>query len=264
MQPHWTEHLELLRARLKRLPRLLVASDFDGTLSPLVDHPGDAVPHPAAVAVLEDLANLYPRVRLAILSGRAIDDLAARLGVAAGSVLLSGNHGLEMRGAGLDWIHPVVAMARPHLEELAAQLRRAVGELPGAEVEDKGSSLTVHYRRVDPADLPAFHAAIDQVSTPDCLRRRPGKKIVEFRPRVEWNKGSALRRILQRLGIPSSAAIYLGDDVTDADVFIELKDTGMTVQVGPPSAANPAALHARDVSDAIQFLRTVITVLHDA
>lgn len=261
MQSHWTEHRELLRARLKRIPRFLVASDYDGTLSPLVDHPGEAAPHPAAVAVLRDLADLHPRVRLAILSGRAVDDLAARLGVAPGSMLLSGNHGLELRGAGLDWTHPVVAGARPQLETLAAQLRHAVGEIPGAEVEDKGLSLTVHYRRIDPADLPAFRAALEQVALPDCIQERPGKMVVEFRPRVEWNKGRAFRRILRRLGIPSSAAVYLGDDVTDEDVFHELKDTGITVHIGPPSAGNPAALHAHDIPDAIQFLRMVIGAL---
>ncbi len=263
MRPHWTEHPGGLRAQIKRHSRILVASDFDGTLSPLVDHPGDAVLCPEAPAVLARLAALLPRVRLAFLSGRSLADLASRLGPAVENAILAGNHGLELRGAHLDWIHRSAFTARPHLKRLIKQLAPSIGEFAGVELEDKGASLTLHYRRMDAMDFPKLRAIVDALALPDQVRMHEGKKVFEFRPQVEWNKGFALRRILRRIDLSDDAVVFLGDDATDEDVFRELGPTAVTVHVGSATAPGCARLNAHDPADAVLFLDALASFVSD-
>lgn len=254
LRPHWTGHLGALRAQITRHSRILVASDFDGTLSPLVDHPGEAVLCPEAPAVLARLAAMHPRVMLAFLSGRSLADLASRLGPAVEHAILAGNHGLELRGAHLDWIHPSAFTARPCLERLIAQLAPGVKDFAGVELEDKGASLTLHYRRMDVALFPRLRTVVATLTLPDQVRMHEGKKVFEFRPQVEWNKGYAMRRILRSIDLSDDAVVFLGDDATDEDVFRELGPTAITVHVGSATASSHARLNAHDPADAIHFL----------
>lgn len=260
-KPHWREQFDLVRERLAREPRVLVASDFDGTLSDIVDHPERAVLHPAAAAALKRLSNLHPRVRLAVLSGRALPDLSKRMGLGAGHLICAGNHGLEIKGAHIDWSHPAAATSRQDVRGLEAVLMRRIRSIPGAEIENKGSSLTVHYRRVDAGERPRLLSDLDRVEIPPTLRRHTGKMVVEFRPDVEWHKGFALRAILGLLGIPESAVVYLGDDTTDEDVFREFRTSGTTVQVGTVAGGLSARIRTDDPADAAEFLMAIAAVL---
>lgn len=263
-RPHWTAQLAELRARMRQAPRLLIVSDFDGTLSELVDRPEQAALHADAPRVLKKLAALYPRVRLGFLSGRMLADLARRLDLDGEGIILGGNHGVELSGAGLDWTHPACLAARPRLEALAAELRKAAGGVSGVTIEDKGVSITLHYRRVSAARRPALHALIDALALPAGIQRHAGKSIIEFRPQIDWHKGRALRRIMQRLGMPASTVVYLGDDLTDEDAFRVLRSTGITVHVGPSSATSLARLHAHDPGDAVKFLKALADMLETA
>ncbi len=254
MRPHWTEQLTDLQSQITRQSRILIASDFDGTLSPLVDHPGDAVLCPDAPSVLAKLAAMRPRVRLAFLSGRSLEDLAARLGPAGGDAILAGNHGLELRGAHLNWTHRAAFSARPNLEGLIEQLAPLVEKLAGVELEDKRASLTLHYRRMDPAEFPKLRTMIDALVLSGDLRMHEGKKVFEFRPQVEWNKGYAIRRILRRISLTDDAVVFLGDDATDEDVFLELGNSAITVHVGSATVPSHARFNARDPADAVCFL----------
>jgi trehalose-phosphatase len=254
IRPHWSERLGELTPQVTRHSRILVASDFDGTLSPLVDHPGEAVLCPEAPAVLARLAAMHPHVMLAFLSGRSLADLASRLGPAMDHAILAGNHGLEIRGAHLDWIHPSAFTARPDLEGLIKRLATGIGDFAGVELEDKGASLTLHYRRMDARELPKLRAIVDALALPDEVRMHEGKKVFEFRPQVEWNKGYAMRRILTGIDLSDDAVVFLGDDATDEDVFRELGPTAITVHVGSASVPSHARLNANDPADAVHFL----------
>ena len=260
LRPHWTEQLSELRARITCCSRMLVASDFDGTLSALVDHPEEAVLLPEAPAVLARLAAMQPQVRLAFLSGRSLSDLASRLGPAVGNAILAGNHGLELRGAHLDWIHRSAFTARPHLEGLMARLAPGILEFPGVELEDKGASVTLHYRRMDEMNLPKLRAIVEALALPDQVRMHEGKKVFEFRPQAEWNKGCAMRRILRRIDLSCDAVVFLGDDATDEDVFRELGANAFTINVGSATAPSCARLHAHDPADAVLFLDALASI----
>ncbi len=264
VRPHWTGHLDELRAQITRHSRILVASDFDGTLSPLVDHPGDAVLCPEAPAVLAKLAAMQLRVRLAFLSGRSLVDLASRLGPAGGDAIFAGNHGLELRGARLDWTHRAAFTARPNLERLIEQISPFVEKFAGVELEDKRASLTLHYRRMDPSELPKLRTMIESLDLSENVRMHEGKMVFEFRPRVEWNKGFAIRRILRRIDLSDDAVVFLGDDATDEDVFRELGPAAITVHIGSASTPSCARLNAHDPADAVHFLAAVALILGDS
>jgi trehalose-phosphatase len=258
-RPHWRQCLPELHERLARSPRLLVASDFDGTLAALVDQPAAAELSPGAPEVLARLAELHPRVRLAFLSGRRLADLAGRLPSGLTHAMLAGNHGLEMLTEGIPWHHPASAAARPHLEELTGCLEPHLARFPGCEVEDKGASLTLHYRRLAAAARAELRAMIGMLELPDELCLREGKMVFEFRPRVEWHKGFAMRHIIRQLGLADSEVVFLGDDQTDEDVFRELDPAALTIHVGPAGKVSAARFNARDPLDAVDFLRALVT-----
>lgn len=259
-RPHWSCGIDGMSSRLKKMQRILIASDFDGTLSPIVERPSEAFLPIAVEHVLKELASHHPRISLAFVSGREISDLTSRVAISEESIF-AGNHGLEISGDGRTWIHPMVVESRRHLENLLTDLDERFGGVPGIELEDKGLSVTLHYRRMLPERLPLLHSAIESLVLPIEIRRHEGKKVFEFRPRIEWNKGSALRQIARQLEIPLEAVVFLGDDVTDEDAFEELGPKGMTVHVGSESAPSRAAFNASDPADVARFLRALLGAL---
>ena len=241
--PHARERLaELLELR-RRAGRMLVALDFDGTLSPIVPRPGDA-------ALLEGLGEPLRRLAarpdtvVAIVSGRGLADVRARVKLDA--VYYAGNHGFEIEGPGLDRIHDAARSARPALAGAASSLAAALKDEPGAEVEDKEWTLTVHYRRAerDGADARVREAVHRHGRRPG-LRVTEGKKVFEIRPDVEWDKGAATRFLLDVLGEEGEGplpAIFIGDDRTDEDAFAVVRELGGGIVVGSPPPPDTHAL----------------------
>jgi trehalose 6-phosphate phosphatase len=184
--------------------------DFDGTLSPLVDDPRDATPHPDAPAILSRLSRGFGRV--VVLSGRPVAYLSSRLG-GAGLTELCGLYGLErMRGdsPGVE----IDAEAEGWRSEVAGAAEEAPA---GVMVERKGLTVTLHYRAVpDGADRVGELAA--RLATAHGLVAHPGKMSVELRPPVDVDKGTVLRD----LGTGLSAVFFAGDDRGDLPAFAEL------------------------------------------
>jgi trehalose 6-phosphate phosphatase len=256
VRPHWSGEIDAILEKLQRHPQILIGSDFDGTLAAIVERPEEARLAAANRNALEELARLHPRVRLAFLSGRSLGDLVERVG-AGGETVFAGNHGLEISGGGLDWIHPSVAKARPHLDDLLADFDTRFLGIPGIELEDKGLSITLHYRRMIAEWIPLLNEALDSLVLPAELRRHEGKMVFEFRPAVDWNKGLAIRRIADHLKIPHEAVVFLGDDVTDEDAFRELGAGSTTVHVGSAFSPSLARLNAATPDDVASFLGAI-------
>ncbi len=156
------------------------------------------------------------------------------------------------------FLHPGVRASRPALDALHSELGAAVSRMEGAEVEDKGASLTVHWRRVDEARLAELMSAIDRVVLTAGICRRAGKSIVEFRPDIAWNKGSALRHFMQLCGIGPRHTVYIGDDCTDEDAFDVLTGAGITVRVGEEAIETKAVYSATDTPDVLALIRNLI------
>lgn len=204
-------------AALASAQRVLIASDFDGTLCPIVESPGEARLPPATAEILRRVCGCG-KITLAVLSGRTVEDVRRR--VPAGHVY-SGNHGLEIQGCGVEFEHSVAAELRPTLVAACQELSAVARDWPGAWVEDKRLTATLHYRKVDPRCHYALRFATRKrlACFGDKFRYRAGKKALEICPRIDWDKGSALNHIRERLG-PFDVCICLGDDRTDESMFL--------------------------------------------
>jgi trehalose 6-phosphate phosphatase len=230
--------LDVLRQR----PAALV-TDIDGTISPIAPTPFEAVVHTDALQALEQLTELLDSV--AVVSGRAPTDGAAMVGL--DQLTYVGNHGLERIVRGTPWTHPVAEAARPAiaaaLEEIQAGVL-AAGEAPWLLIENKGVTGTVHYRLAeDPEAAAALLEPLAAVAAErHGLRVLPGRMIVELRPALSLNKGTAIRDLVSELEL--RGVVFFGDDVTDVDGFKALRtlrDEGQTatLNVGVLSAETP-------------------------
>ena len=213
-----------LRDARAKTGALLVGLDFDGTLAHIVPTPAEASLLDGAADVLDALARRSDSV-VAIVTGRGVGDARARVGMDA--LHYAGNHGLEIEGPGLQWLHPGATAARPFLDALLELLHESVGRMPGVILEDKLVSMSVHFRTIaDPAMdeeiVRLVHTAAARVGGP--IRLTDGKKVVEVRPDVEWDKGRAFVYLRDALVTPDAPAIFIGDDRTDEDAFRELRD----------------------------------------
>lgn len=224
-------------ALAERLPPgpLGLLLDFDGTLAEIVPRPADAWPPPGIIRALEALA-ARDDVHVGIVSGRRLIDLVERVPVPR--VWHVGGHGAEVRRpdgeAELPGELPGARAA------IAAFVERAAG-LAGRDVliEDKGLSAAVHLRGLPPEDAARIARAAttiaDALALTAPVRRSGGKAVVELRV-AGIDKGRMALDLLERWGAP--AAVALGDDETDEDMFRALGPKGLTVKVGPgPSAA---------------------------
>jgi trehalose 6-phosphate phosphatase len=152
---------------------------------------------------------------------------------------------MEIHGAGIDRIHPEAAAARPLLERAAARIRTGLAEVPGAFLEDKGLTLSVHFRQAPDRADEVRRVVDDAVAGEAGLRTTAGKMVLEVRPRVEWDKGRAVLFLLEQMRPPAGAPVlYLGDDATDEDAFRALaawRPEGEGVLVADHPAPDSAA-----------------------
>lgn len=233
--------------------------DFDGTLAPIAPAPEAARPSLAMRVVLDALAH-HPRYRLALVSGRALADLRQR--ICGDGWYLAGNHGLEIDGPGGCYDHPEAQRLRPQMMVLRDDLRANLAQIPGALVEDKGVTLSVHYRQVSSVRVPEVKRLVEQgthqARASGALVVRAGKAVIEVRPNVLWGKGEAVRWILARLQQEMSATdvltLYLGDDETDEDAFRALSSSGIGIVVGSDRQHSAAQYYVESVDDVERFL----------
>src|SRR5947199_715616 len=189
--------------------RLAVFLDYDGTLTPIVSHPEDAW---LSDSMRQTLRLLAARVPVAILSGRDLDDVRGRVYV--DGIVYAGSHGFDIAVAGGSR-RELGAAYLPVLDTAETELREALDEIPGAQLERKHFSVAAHYRNVNEKDAFGVAMAVDAVAAKHHeLRRIDGKKVYELLPRIEWDKGKAVMWLLETLGLPQGDVlpIYIGDD----------------------------------------------------
>ena len=191
-----------------------LATDFDGTLAPIVAHPDEAHLLPEARVALRRLSQ---HVRLvAVVSGRPVADLVVRVGLP--SALYVGNHGAER------WRDGVALMPTPAAEQAAALLaaedlvRDALEGVPGIRFEEKNLGFAVHYRETpqpEPVRSRVFGLAGRLARLG--LAAREGKRVFEMRFLHAPTKGSSVDRLIEEHGL--RGMLFVGDDHTDVDAF---------------------------------------------
>jgi trehalose 6-phosphate phosphatase len=204
--------------------------DFDGVLAPIVSRPEDAAPPPETRAELDRLVGRYALV--AIVSGRAGDDVQARVGVEG--IVYVGSHGLELEPQADRWRRTLAAFA-------------ADSPWPRREVELKGLAVAFHFRdRMDEAEAVRELDRIAESAREEGLVARYGRKILEVLPPVGSHKGTAIRHLIEEREL--RRALAAGDDTTDIDSFAALDGLEVAVRVAVASAEAPSALlEAADV-----------------
>jgi trehalose 6-phosphate phosphatase len=233
---------ELLAAFRAEPERAAIFLDVDGVLAPIVARPEDAaVPDETR----DEVRRLHEKYALvACVSGRTGDD--ARRIVGIDELVYVGEHGLELEPSAPEWRAAI----------------RAFADSVDWPVEDKGLTLSFHYRGVEDEEAAeTFLLGVAERARDEGLRPRFGRKVLEIRPPVEASKGTAVRFLLQGHGL--SRALYVGDDATDLDAFHALGELELGVRVGVASAESPrgiteqADVVVRSPAELRGFLRTL-------
>jgi trehalose-phosphatase len=262
------DRLPEIAARIDRAGRIVLGLDFDGTLTPIRPRPDDAVLSDTVRDLVRRLA-LVPRVTVVIVSGRNLAEVSARVGLPG--LIYAGNHGMEIRGPGLSFIEPTADALIGPLEEHTRKLKERLAAVPGALVEPKGLTTSVHDRNVPDEHRDALAAAVREVVAADAGRfvLTSGHRVWEVRPAVSWHKGQALLWILDHLDNDDDNAtadrlvFHLGDDRTDEDAFASLPD-GVTVKIGPPDAPTRARYRLDDPAAVEHFLTWLLDHMNPA
>jgi trehalose 6-phosphate phosphatase len=210
--------------------RSAILLDVDGTLAPIVARPELSEVPPEAKAELRRLVSKY--LLVACVSGRSSTD-AARL-VEVEGIRIVGNHGLELD---------------PRSVKLAEAVRRFVSALAipnGIRLEDKGLSVTFHYREAaDPEGAEHWLAEVAAAALQEGLDPRWGRMVLEIRPATPADKGTAVRVLIAESG--ATRALYAGDDATDLDAFAALEsgELDCAVRIAVASSEGPSELMDR-------------------
>jgi trehalose 6-phosphate phosphatase len=241
--PDLIEHRDALAEVLRERPAGLFL-DIDGTLAPL--HP-DPTAVTITPALKDAIAKLAARFDVVMISGRATDD--SRRIIGSDRVTYVGNHGSQFLHDGVESVLPAALAFLPRVQEIVVAALARFKAFEGIYVEDKGPSMSIHYRTV--ADRAAAERAIDgfldEQPAAKGLWLTKGKMVREVRPPLAITKGTALTAVVEERGL--RAAVMLGDDTTDVDGFravSQLREAGAIhgLSVGVLSDGTPAELLA--------------------
>jgi trehalose 6-phosphate phosphatase len=221
-EPMTLAHLQ----EIARTPALLIACDYDGTLSPLVNNPQLAFPHRESIAALRALAS-FPDTHVAVVSGRSLRDLAALSRLPA-EIHLVGSHGSEFDAGFVNDLDEHQVQLRTEITNALSELARISGT--GFTIEKKPASVAFHYRNADPDEAErAVRAILDGPAQLQGVDVKHGKMVIELTV-VTTNKGTAID-ILRRQ-VSADAVLFMGDDVTDEDAFAVLAGPDLGVKIG--------------------------------
>lgn len=204
--------------------------DFDGTLVEFEADPGGVyLPEPRRGI----LRQLQQRATVGVVSGRRLEDVSARCGV--DGIIVAGLHGMEIEGFGQRFLHPQLDAAGATIAQVRTALHGATRDLPGVFVEDKGASVAVHFREADAERQRAAAIRVEAAAKPYLKTRRlrvmRGSCVLELLPDIDWNKGHAVRWIVERFRRHEGDGfvVYIGDDVTDQDAFLAIEADGLPI-----------------------------------
>jgi len=251
---------------VKSAAHVLLLSDYDGTLTPIVSRPEEALLSTEVEEKLRSLAQ-NPVYSVGIISGRSMKDLRQMVDIE--DIYYAGNHGLEIEGPDLRYISEPARAAQSMMRKLAGDMARALENVSGIIIEDKGLSLSVHYRLVAPEEeytvAEVFRKLTRTLLSYGKIKVTSGKKVYEVRPPIDWHKGKAvdtiIREIKAALNLENILTLYLGDDTTDEDAFRVLNPPeGWSIFVGGDNPLSAAEYYLDSTSEVEELLSRLIEI----
>jgi len=211
--------------------KLVLLLDYDGTLAPIAPTPGEARMKASLRRKLKKLA-ASKNLILGIVSGRSLRDVRKQVGIQR--IVYAGNHGLEIAGHGINFVEPKARRLRPVIRHIGKELSKLSHGIKGVWLEDKGLTLSVHFRKASRSSALLIERRTREFLRPFVSKKQvvisEGKKVLEVRPRTKWDKGRALEFILQYFSKMKPrqllCPIYAGDDKTDEAAFKAVKRVG--------------------------------------
>jgi trehalose 6-phosphate phosphatase len=251
---HWAG----ISKRLKVASNRLYLFDIDGTLAPIAKTPEDAHIDESLRQLVYTLST-RPRTTVGIISGRQIENAMDMVGLR--QLIYAGNHGIEMRFNGVQRIQPQEKSRVVALKRLYRKAKKELSIVPGALVEGKGLTMSLHYRLVDKKNKPMFDRIIQKKIFPllkmgDFLSRK-GKKVIEVVPNGHWDKGSVVKMLMKHSKKPIT--VYIGDDVTDENAFGVLDHDGVSIRVGRKKKSK-AAYYLKSQYEVKNLLKRLVKI----
>ncbi|CAH9103984.1 unnamed protein product [Cuscuta epithymum] len=257
--------------KASRGKQIVMFLDYDGTLSPIVEDPDKAFMTDQMRKAVSDVAKHLPT---AIVTGRCISKVFEF--VQLSELYYAGSHGMDIKGpekgrhaykkANNSLLYQPANEYLPMIDEVHNALLEKTKSIDGAKVENNKFCLSVHYRCVEEKK---WINVVEQVKSVlikfPKLRMCQGRKVLEIRPSIEWNKGNALEFLLGSLGYGNSDnvfPVYIGDDRTDEDAFKVLQNRrrGLGIIVSKTPTESNASYSLEDPLQVMQFLRLMVEI----
>ncbi len=249
---------------LEKLPKnkILLMLDYDGTIVSICKKPELAVLPTSTKKLLSSVASLNGVV-FSVISGRSGKQISKIIGIS--KAIYAGNHGLEIISPYFKFKSVVSKKMQKAIKSIAIKIKIKLKSEKGVIVENKGLTLSVHYRLLRNNRVSIIKKIIKAIvfnsAENGLVKIHRGKKVIEIRPNVVWDKGQASLWILNKCKIANNSEkitpIYIGDDITDESAFMALKKTGLTVRVNYKKKSN-AAYALKGVNHALDFLKMLV------
>ena len=260
-KPIFPYNQEIFETLKKKKPAIFL--DYDGTLTPIVPRPEDAVISDEMKQTLKELAQTFT---VAIVTGRDKEDVENLVGL--DELIYAGSHGYIISGPnGIFMEHPDSKKIIPKLDEIEKKVEEGLKDrTEGTQVDRKRYAIGIHYRNARPEDEEIVLDLVEEM-----LKKYPGhkkgegKKIVEIKPNIDWHKGKAVEWILDALNLSGKDDIipmFIGDDITDEDGFEELKDKGIGILVGGHGQKTAAEYALKNVFQVREFFNRLISIYY--
>ncbi|XP_010443302.1 PREDICTED: trehalose-phosphate phosphatase A-like isoform X2 [Camelina sativa] len=260
--------------------RIALFLDYDGTLSPIVEEPDCAYMSSAMRSAVQNVAKYFPT---AIISGRSRDKVYEFVNLS--ELYYAGSHGMDImspageslnhehsrtvsvneKGKDVNLFQPASEFL-PMIDKVLCSLIESTNDIKGVKVEDNKFCISVHYRNVEEKNWALVAQCVDDViRTYPKLRLTYGRKVLEIRPVIDWDKGKAVTFLLESLGLTNCEdvlPIYVGDDRTDEDAFKVLREGpnhGYGILVSAVPKDSNAFYSLRDPSEVMEFLKSLVT-----
>ena len=251
------DFLDDVKVKLEKQKTALLL-DYDGTLTPIVNTPDEALLNEDMRSVLSNLKDNTNFI-VAVFSGRSLLDVRSK--VELDGICYTGNHGMEIEFQGMIYIHPEAKKMVNIIQNVCSKLQPLLSDIDGTIIEDKGLTASVHYRMSPPEEIPKVKRIVESTIKPYVengdIKLTHGKMVLEIRPNIQWDKGKAVEWVLSSIGAGESTKyfpIYIGDDRTDEDAFKVLRNRGITILVSSKIKKTSAEYLLYNVEEVKNFL----------